>query len=85
MKREDAIIGLKEIRDWPGLPYCIEEPLGKEGVSVITTELIDMAIKALEDIQIVSSALSNITNWECCDYGYTKACDIADKYIESEV
>ena len=50
MTREEAISGLKEIRDWRGLPYCIEEPLGQEGVAVITTEMIDMAIKALEQV-----------------------------------
>lgn len=46
--REEAILGLKELRDWEGLPYCIEEPIQREGVVVITQEVIDMAIKALE-------------------------------------
>lgn len=48
MTNEETIKGLMEIKNWQGLPAYIEEPLGEEGVGIDTTEMIDMAIKALE-------------------------------------
>lgn len=59
--REEAILGLKELRDWEGLPYCIEEPMQREGVVVITQEVIDMAIQALEQ-QSTNAVILNATN-----------------------
>lgn len=47
MTRKEAILALKELKDWKGLPFCIEEPMGNEGVGVITEEALDMAIEAL--------------------------------------
>lgn len=40
-----------------------------------------MAIQALEDIGKISKALSEITDHECCAYGFDEECDLADKYI----
>jgi len=37
-----------------------------------------------EDLKKVSVALSDITQKECCDYGYEEACDIADRYAKGE-
>ena len=48
MTKQEAILALKELKDWKGLPFCIEEPMGNEGVGVITEETLEMAIKALE-------------------------------------
>ena len=58
--REEAILGLKELRDWEGLPYCIEEPMQREGVVVITQEVIDTAIKALEQKDVVDKIKAEI-------------------------
>ena len=70
--REEAILGLKELRDWEGLPYCIEEPMQREGVVVITQEVIDMAIQALEQ-QSTNAVILNATNegrWREEEYSY---------------
>lgn len=48
---EEVILALKELKDWEGLPYCIEEPMQNEGIAVITNEALDVAIKALEQKQ----------------------------------
>lgn len=48
MNEEEVILALKELKDWEGLPYCIEEPMQNEGIAVITKEALDKAIKALE-------------------------------------
>lgn len=45
---EEVILALKELKDWEGLPYCIEEPMQNEGIAVITKEALDKAIKTLE-------------------------------------
>ena len=74
--REEAILALKELRDWEGLPYCIEEPMKREGVAVITQEVIDMAIKSLEQKWIpVSKKLPEKKDWyivtkECGEYHF---------------
>ena len=39
-----------------------------------------MALKALEDIDVISKALCDITEKECCSYGYDAACDKAEKW-----
>lgn len=43
---------------------------------------IDMAIKALEDIKIISGALIGICEYECCAYGEEEALALAEKYVE---
>lgn len=55
-----------------------------KGLSEQTLKDIDRAFRALEDIKVVSEALLSITQRECCDYGFTEACEIAEKYAESE-
>lgn len=53
---EEVILALKELKDWEGLPYCIEEPMQNEGIAVITKEALDKAIKALEVVKVIEDA-----------------------------
>lgn len=66
---KEAILGLEELKDWERLPYCIEEPMQTEGVAVITQEIIDMAIKALDQV-------SHLNNRPCeaCEYHKETGC-----------
>lgn len=66
---KEAILALEELKDWEGLPYCIEEPMQTEGVAVITQEIIDMAIKALDQV-------SHLNNRPCeaCEYHKETGC-----------
>lgn len=45
---------------------------------------IDIAIKALEDIKIISEALIGICEYECCAYGEEEALALAEKYTEDK-
>lgn len=45
---------------------------------------IELLEKYSKDLKIISEALVEITEWECCSYGHTEACNIADKYTEKE-
>lgn len=66
---KEAILGLEELKDWEGLPYCIEEPMQTEGVAVITQEIIDMAIKALDQVSHL-----NDRPCEACEYHKETGC-----------
>lgn len=88
--REEAILGLKELRDWEGLPYCIEEPMQREGVVVITQEVIDFAIEVLEQTELTPSYNSIKTELDCVSrqavLDYAKdTCLNLDKYEDTEV
>lgn len=47
-------------------------------------ENIDIVLKALEDIQIISEALIDICEYECCAYKHEDALDLAEKYVEDK-
>lgn len=66
---KEAILALEELKDWEGLPYCIEEPMQTEGVAVITQEIIDMAIKALDQVSHL-----NDRPCEACEYHKETGC-----------
>ena len=66
---KEAILALEELKDWEGLPYCIEEPMQTEGVAVITREIIDMAIKALDQVSHL-----NDRPCEACEYHKETGC-----------
>lgn len=78
--REEAILGLKELRDWEGLPYCIEEPMQREGVVVITQEIIDIAIQALEQ-QSTNAVILNVTSEGCWREEEEYSCGLKSKKI----
>lgn len=42
----------------------------------------EVAMEALDDIEEISQALSEITESECSSYGYENACDKADKWCQ---
>ena len=42
---------------------------------------IDVALKVLEDIKIISAALIGICEYECCAYGEEEALALAEKYV----
>lgn len=44
----------------------------------------DKALKALEDIKIISGALIGICEYECCAYGEEEALALAEKYVEDK-
>lgn len=91
---EEVILALKELKDWKGLPYCIEEPMQNEGIAVITKEALDMAIRALEQPPIDKSAMMyeiymkgvNMTGeYQGCWVRFKDIEKIVDKYMaESE-
>lgn len=57
---EEAILALEELRDWDGLPYCIKEPMQREGIVVITQEVIDTAIKTLQQRDVFEKIKAEI-------------------------
>ena len=61
-------------------------PVIADGVKGIPEckESLEMAIKALEDIIIISEALIGICEYECCAYKHEDALDLAEKYVEGK-
>ena len=51
MKLNDMILALKELKGWEGLPYCIEEPMGVEGLGVVTDDLLENLITLIEFVK----------------------------------
>ena len=57
MKLDDMVSALKELKGWEGLPYCIEEPMGIEGLGVVTDDLIENLIMLVEFVEELPSNL----------------------------
>lgn len=41
-----------------------------------------MLYQFLKDMKIICEALISICDYECCDYGFGYACELAEKYIK---
>ena len=57
-------------------PFCACDEQVKRNAAL------DRAIKAIADIKIISEALIDITEYECCHYGYHVACDKAEEWLK---
>lgn len=90
MSKDEIIAGLKFTVGMflfdPDTGENLTEP--RNDLDKTTVDACNGAIELLEkyftDLKIVSEALVEITELECCSYGHTEACSIADKYVESE-
>ena len=57
MTLDNMVSALQELKGWEGLPYCIEEPMGIEGLGVVTDDLIDNLIALIEFVEALPSDL----------------------------
>ncbi len=57
MTLDEMALALHELKGWEGLPYCIEEPMGTEGVGVVTDDLLGNLITLVEFVEQLPSAL----------------------------
>ena len=57
MTLDNMISALQELKGWEGLPYCIEEPMGIEGLGVVTDDLIEKLITLVEFVEELPSNL----------------------------
>lgn len=70
MKLDDMVSALKELKGWEGLPYCIEEPMGVEGLGVVTEDLLENIITLIEFVKELPSDLE-----QCKEKEYSLAYD----------
>ena len=57
MTLDNMVSALQELKGWEGLPYCIEEPMGIEGLGVVTDDLIENLITLVEFVEDLPSDL----------------------------
>lgn len=57
MTLDNMVSALQELKGWEGLPYCIEEPMGIEGLGVVTDDLIENLITLVEFVEALPSDL----------------------------
>lgn len=57
MTLNNMLLALQELKGWTGLPYCIEEPMGVEGLGVVTDDLIENLIVLIEFVEDLPSDL----------------------------
>ena len=57
MTLDNMVSALQELKGWTGLPYCIEEPMGIEGLGVVTDDLIENLITLVEFVKDLPSNL----------------------------
>ncbi len=57
MTLDNMVSALQELKGWEGLPYCIEEPMGIEGLGVVTDDLIENLIALAEFVEQLPSDL----------------------------
>ncbi len=57
MTLDNMVSALQELKGWEGLPYCIEEPKGIEGLGVVTDDLIENLIRLVEFVEELPSTL----------------------------
>lgn len=57
MTLANMVAALQELKGWRGLPYCIEEPMGIEGLGVVTDDLIENIIALVEFVKNLPSDL----------------------------
>ncbi len=57
MTLDNMVSALQELKEWKGLPYCIEEPMGIEGLGVVTDDLIENLITLVEFVEDLPSNL----------------------------
>lgn len=51
MTLDNMVSALQELKGWEGLPHCIEEPMGIEGLGVVTDDLIENLITLVEFVE----------------------------------
>ena len=57
MTLDNMVSALQELKGWTGLPYCIEEPMGIEGLGVVTDDLINNLITLVNFVKELPSNL----------------------------
>ncbi len=57
MTLDNIVSALQELKGWEGLPDCIEEPMGIEGLGVVTDDLIENLITLVEFVEALPSDL----------------------------
>lgn len=65
MTLDNMVSALQELKGWEGLPYCIEEPMGIEGLGVITDDLIENLITLVEFVEDLPSNLEQCKEKVC--------------------
>ncbi len=65
MTLDNMVSALQELKRWEGLPYCIEEPMGIEGFSVVTDDLIENLITLVEFVEELPSNLEQCKEKMC--------------------
>ena len=57
MTLDNIVSALQELKGWEGLPHCIEEPMGIEGLGVVTDDLIENLITLVKFVETLPSDL----------------------------
>lgn len=57
MTLDNMVSALQELKGWKGLPYCIEEPMGIQGLDVVTDNLIENLITLVKFVEELPSDL----------------------------
>ncbi len=65
MTLDNMVSALQELKGWKGLPYCIEEPMGIEGLGVVTDDLIENLITLVEFVEELPSNLEQCKEKVC--------------------
>lgn len=93
MTLDNMVSALQELKGWRGLPYCIEEPMGIEGLGVITDDLIENLITLVEFVENLPSNLNQCKekvrtisyDSALCDVAINQGLDRAIGHIEEFV
>ena len=70
MTLDNMVSALQELKSWKGLPYCIEEPMGIEGLKSmihLKSDFLNVIKKPVQKIKIAGMILVMlIYTWPVC-------------------